>query len=235
MNSQELFKEEKSMRKNMRIALTAGICLSVCLSSCGIPNRQDKAEPTAVVEASKKNKKHKAHRSQEEEILEESIPGDAVEVDATEQPVLAQNTVTEVPVAATVAPTVAPTAKITTQSPVVTEQPAAENKVQQEFDEMMESVYGAAPGAAGSSERMVVAARQLKDFAFHYAENSSVGAFEDMAAEWFRNKSQEIADIKMVFPECLNAVTQYAFSQEEALEYDVSYLKVVNGITAAAD
>lgn len=222
------------MRKNMSIVLTAGICLSVCLSACGIPNRQDKAEPTAVVQASKKNKKHKAHREQEE-ILEESIPGDAVEVAATEQPVLAQNTVTEVPVVATVAPTVAPTAKITTQSPVVKEQPAAENKVQQEFNEMMESVYGAAPGAAGSSERMVVAARQLKDFAFRYAENSSVGAFEDMAAEWFQDKSQEIADIKMVFPECLNAVTQYGFSQEEALEYDVSYLKVVNGITAATD
>lgn len=222
------------MRKNMKIALTAGICLSVFMSSCGIPNRQEKAEPTAVVQASKKNKKHKAHRSQEE-ILEESIPGDAVEVTATEQPVMAQNTITEMPVAATVAPTVVPTAKIATQAPVVKEQTATENKVQKEFDEVMESVYGAAPGAAGSSERMVVAARQLKEFAFHYAENSSVGAFEDMATEWFQDKSQEIADIKIVFPECLNAVTQYAFAQEEELEYDVSYLKVVNGITAATD
>lgn len=220
------------MKKNVMMTLTAGICMSVLVSACGVPSRQEQPESTAVVEASKKNKKHKAQRKQEE-ILEESIPGDAVEAVATEQPVLAQNSATEQPVVVTVAPT----EQIVTQAPVVTEQPSVsnENKVQVEFAEMMESIYGAAPGAAGSSERMVVAARQLKDFAFTYAENSSVGAFEDMAGEWFQEKAQEISDIKVVFPECLNAVTAYAFSQEEELEYDVSYLKVVNGITAAAN
>lgn len=78
-------------------------------------------------------------------------------------------------------------------------------------------------------------AKQLKDYAFTYGAPSTSSVFESMANDWFDTmKATEGKDIRFEFSECFNTVTSTAQQMDEDLEFDVSYLNVINGIIYAA-
>lgn len=78
-------------------------------------------------------------------------------------------------------------------------------------------------------------AKQLKDYAFTYGAPSTSSVFESMANDWFDTmKATEGKDIRSEFSECFNTVTSTAQQMDEDLEFDVSYLNVINGIIYAA-
>lgn len=77
-------------------------------------------------------------------------------------------------------------------------------------------------------------AQQLKDYSFTYGGPSTSSVFESMANDWFDTmKSTEGKDIRSEFSECFNTVTLTAQKMDEELEFDLSYLNVINGISAA--
>lgn len=77
-------------------------------------------------------------------------------------------------------------------------------------------------------------AEQLKDYSFTYGAPSTSSVFESMANDWFDTMEDvEGTDIRSEFSECFNTVTLTAQNMDEDLEFDLSYLNVINGISAA--
>lgn len=77
-------------------------------------------------------------------------------------------------------------------------------------------------------------AEQLKDYSFTYGAPSTSSVFESMANDWFDTMEDvEGTDIRSEFSDCFSTVTLTAQKMDEDLEFDLSYLNVINGISAA--
>lgn len=99
-----------------------------------------------------------------------------------------------------------------------------------EFSLLMTEIYGVSNDAASAES----VAENFKNFAFTYGAPSSSSTFETMANEWFQTMEEaEGKDIRSEFSGCFETVTSTAQEMDEALEFDVAYLNVVNGILAA--
>ena len=74
----------------------------------------------------------------------------------------------------------------------------------------------------------------MKTYSFNYGAPSSSPIFESMANDWFDTmKNEEGKDIRSEFRGCFDTVTSTAQKMDETLEFDVAYLNVINGISAA--
>ena len=74
----------------------------------------------------------------------------------------------------------------------------------------------------------------MKTYSFNYGAPSSSPIFEEMANDWFDTmKNAEGKHIRSEIRKCFDTVTSTAASMDENLEFDVAYLNVINGISAA--
>lgn len=103
------------------------------------------------------------------------------------------------------------------------------------FNEMMDAVYNVQAGTAGSSLRAEEAAKALTDYAMTYGAGSASGAFEVLAEEWFAAQKNADDTFRSDFKLCLDAAADAAEAADENLQYDIAFLNVLNGITAAAE
>ena len=133
----------------------------------------------------------------------------------------------------------------TTESSTVEEQASDKTEVQEEstentetadtdsyaeFSSLMAAIYEVDENSANAE----TVAENLKTYAFSYGEPSSSSAFETMANDWFDTmKNEEGKDIRSEFRGCFDTVTSTAQKMDETLEFDVAYLNVINGISAA--
>lgn len=130
----------------------------------------------------------------------------------------------------------------TTETTPVEEEVSEGTEVQEENAEdtitdsyaALSSLMTAIYGVDESSTNAETVAEELKTYAFTYGAPSSSTAYESMANDWFDTmKETEGKDIRSEFRKCFDTVTSTAASMDENLEFDVAYLNVINGISAA--
>ena len=130
----------------------------------------------------------------------------------------------------------------TAESNTVVEQDSEKTEIQEEntetadvdsqvtFSSLMTAIYEVDTSNIGAE----TVAEELKTYAFTNGEPSSSPIFEEMANDWFDTmKNAEGKDIRSEFRKCFDTVTTTAQKMDETLEYDVAYLNVINGISAA--
>lgn len=85
-----------------------------------------------------------------------------------------------------------------------------------------------------SSTSAETVAEELKTYSFTYGGPSTSSEFEAMANDWFDYmKDIEGKDIRSEFSKSFTTVTSTAQQMDAELEFDLAYLNVINGITAA--
>lgn len=98
------------------------------------------------------------------------------------------------------------------------------------FATLMTAIYK----VDASSTDAETVAEELKTYSFTYGGPSTSSVSEDMANEWFDYmKEIEGKDIRSEFSKSFTTVTSTAQRMDADLEFDVAYLNVINGISAA--
>ena len=101
-----------------------------------------------------------------------------------------------------------------------------------EFSSLMTEIYGVSTDAASAE----AVAEKFKNYTFANGAPSSSTIFQSMAEKWFQMmEEKEGKDIRPEFSERFQKVTSTAENMDENLQYDVAYLNVVSGITAAIE
>ena len=100
-----------------------------------------------------------------------------------------------------------------------------EEKSAEEFLNVLEGIYSAAPGTAGSSIRLELAAKELLDFSETYGGKISGDDITADTNAWFDEMTESgAADIRADFAECLSVVKPMAetIAQDPSVSTDLA-------------